>query len=131
MKVWARLSDAANVSTNSSLLVNPSIDHHHKGAFASLEVGKASRPSSDVALVPLKVEYREQKEGKIGRTVLTLQRVDGSWRVVQVDAADTSLHVPSDGGRAVTRAPVALYAGTLALGALITMACGALIRTIA
>ena len=112
------------------VLVDPSVDHHHKGAFASLEVGKATRPSADVALVPLKVEYREPKEGTTARRVLTLDRTNGTWRVVAVaDAtADPSLSVPSDGGPAVTRAPITLYAGTLALGALISLGCASLIR---
>jgi hypothetical protein len=109
-------------------LVDPSVNHHKKSAFSALEVGRAERVTQDVARVPLKVEYHEATEGKVGRSVLTLQRSDGAWHVISVDGADPSLRVRSDGGRAVTRAPIALYAGTLVVGALITVACGALIR---
>jgi hypothetical protein len=108
--------------------VDLSVNHHKKSAFTALEVGKADRVMPDVARVPLKVEYREAVEGATGRRVLTLQRSDGTWRVISVDAADPTLRVPSDGGPAVTRAPLGLYAGTLLLGVLITVAGSALIR---
>ncbi|MCU1461503.1 MAG: hypothetical protein JWO37_1578 [Acidimicrobiales bacterium] len=109
-------------------LVDLSVNHHKKSAFTALEVGKADLVMLDVARVPLKVEYREAVEGSTGRRVLTLQRSDGIWRVIGVDAADPALRVPSDGGPAVTRAPLGLYAGTLLLGVVITLAAGALIR---
>jgi hypothetical protein len=105
------------------------VDHHGKTMFTALEVGKAARPSPDVARVPLKVEYREASEGTTSRSVLTLHRSGDTWRVVGVDAAIAGLRVPGDGGPAVTRAPIALYGAVLVLGIAITIGCGALIRS--
>lgn len=101
-----------------------------KSAFTSLEVGKAATATGGDVRVPFVVEYRAHADGGPTSVVSTLvlsRNADG-WRIVRVAPRAEGELVPSEGGAAIAKAPVGLYAGGAAVGLGVTLACSWLIR---
>jgi hypothetical protein len=106
-----------------------------KVAFPDLEVGGATDAYGKGGPVPIgkRVPYRlhrrvgggkeELKEG-----VVILQKLEGRWRVTDLDTASATEKVPSEGGRIPSRAPLGAFVGAVLAGALITVASAGLIR---
>jgi hypothetical protein len=96
-----------------------------KSAFTALEVGKARR-SGDTALVPAQITDRGDDQPH--RQVVVLERTGDSWRVTDVQPADASLKVPSDGGDVASKAPPSVYLVALLVGVGIAVGASALVR---
>ena len=99
----------------------PAEDTKGKGAFPDLEVGKAAR-SGDQARVPYRLHQRAQHGKnplKVGTIVLA--RAGEGWHVTALDARRPGEKVPSDGGQPPSSAPIGLWIGAVAFGALVTL----------
>ena len=104
----------------------PREDTDGKSAFTSLEVGKAISGATGVR-VPFALEVRDDAGTTVKGTVLLARQRD-SWHVLAVDQRAPGEKVPSEGGSAIAKAPAGLYGGAIALGLLVTLACGILLR---
>jgi hypothetical protein len=102
-----------------------------KEAFADLEVGKASRsaPGGREASVPFQLhQHVESGTGPTKSGTVALARSGDSWRVVRVALIPGKADVPSNGGAAPSRAPLALWPIALLAGVGVTVVCSALVR---
>jgi hypothetical protein len=122
----ARVADHGDPSLVPAL-VPPGVDMDDKTAFTELEVGKAIRRDG-ATLVPYHVALRNGTTPAGDGTLSMADDPERGWRVVALSPPVTGATVPSRGGSAVSKAPVALYAIALAIGALVATGCAALVR---
>jgi hypothetical protein len=114
------------LSLAASLLPKGSTDG--RAAFIDLEVGKAS---GDAATTRVPFRLHQRIHGSAGPpiygTVRMVKRA-GDWHITALDPAVAGIEVPSEGGPPAAEAPIGLYLGALAVAALVTAFCVALVK---
>jgi hypothetical protein len=122
----ARVADHGDPSLV-AVLVPPAIDMDGKSAFTELEVGKAIHRDG-VTLVPYHLALREGTTTAGDGTLSMVEDPSRGWLVTALTPAVSGATVPSKGGSPVSKAPFALYAVALAIGALVATGCASLVR---
>jgi len=102
-----------------------------KSEFADLEVGKAIAAGPATVRVPFRLHQQlSSGVGPLKQGTLVLSRTGDAWHIAAVDARRPGEKVRSEGGPPPSRAPLALWFGAIALGALLATG-GHLITTYA
>ena len=98
-------------------------DHDpRRSEFSDLEVGKAESAGADSVRVPFRLHQRLRSgSGPLKHGTLVLDRVGAAWHVTAVDARRPGEKTPSEGGPPPSRAPLALWFGAIALGAVLAL----------
>jgi hypothetical protein len=99
-----------------------------RAAFIDLEVGKAS---GDAATTRVPYRLHQRIDGKAGPALYGTVRMsqhDGRWQIRALEPAVAGVEVPSEGGPPAAQAPIGLYLGALAVAALVTAFCVALVK---
>jgi len=95
-----------------------------KAAFTSIEVGAAV--TRDVVYVPFRVRIRDAKDDIHGALAMT--KTSDGWRVTGLADRSAAGKVPSEGGAAIAKASLPLYAGAVVIGLLVTLGVSLLVR---
>jgi len=102
-------------------LLPPTPDTRHS-QFDDLEVGKAVPAGTDTVRVPFRLHQRlSSGSGPLKQGTLVLHRTDTKWHVTALDARLPGEKVASEGGPRPSRAPLALWIGAIALGAVLAV----------
>lgn len=121
-----RVEDVGTLTIAERLLPSASTDG--RTAFVDLEVGKAE---GDAATTRVPFRLHQRVDGSAGPAVygtLRLEKVGDGWKVRALERATDGLRVPSEGGPPAAEAPLGLFAGALAVAAVVTAGCVALVR---
>jgi hypothetical protein len=110
-------------------ILPPGTDTDGKAAFTSIEVGAAvprQGPLGPVEEVPFRVRIRDTEADVYGALAMT-KATDG-WHVIGLGDRSTAGDVPSEGGAAIAKASLPVYAGAILVGILITLGVSLLVR---
>src|SRR5438270_8623484 len=89
-----------------------------RSEFSDLEVGKATSAGPDSVRVPFRLHQRLRSgSGPLKQGTLVLRREGDAWHVTAIDVRRPGEKTPSEGGPPPSRAPLALWFGAVALGA--------------
>jgi len=100
-------------------LLPAKVDTRH-GQFDDLEVGKAIPAGADTVRVPFRLHQRlPSGSGPLKQGTIVLHRTGDTWHVAALDARRAGERVPSEGGPRPSQAPLALWIGAIALGAVL------------
>jgi hypothetical protein len=124
-----RVADHGDASLVAAL-IPPGIDMDGKSAFTELEVGKAVHGDGET-LVPYHLALRNGTTTAGDGTLSMVEDPSRGWQVTALAPPMAGATVPSKGGSAVSKAPLALYAIALVIGALVATGCATLVRAAA
>ncbi len=109
-------------------LLPPSHNPRHS-EFADLEVGKAIDAGASTVRVPFRLHQElASGVGPLKTGTLVLHRDGDTWHVTALDARRPGEKVRSEGGPPASRAPLALWLGALAVGAILALIAHAITR---
>ena len=97
--------------------------------FSDLEVGKATSAGPDSVRAPFRLHQRLRSgSGPLKQGTLVLHREGDAWHVTAIDVRRLGEKTPSEGGPPPSRAPLALWFGAIALGAVLALTAHLLTR---